>query len=107
MRKLEKVWVDQSSPHVKSGTGNEYVMYIVNDYTSHVWPIPLKQKSNAFDYLIAWECAHEHQTGLKVRTDITDNGKLKSNAMCEWLESRGTSQLFMPPYTSAHIGHIE
>lgn len=34
MRKLEKVWVDLSSPHIKSRTGNEYIMNIVDDYTS-------------------------------------------------------------------------
>ena len=27
--------------------------------------------------------------------------------MCDWLESRGSNQLFMVPYISAHIGHIE
>ena len=106
-RKLEKVWVDLSGPHVKSRTGNEYVMDIVDDYTSRVWPIPLKRKSDAFDYLIAWERAHELETGLKVGTYITDNGELKSNAMRDWLESRGTNQLFTAPYTSAHIGRVE
>lgn len=67
-RKLEKVWVDLSGPHVKSRTGNEYMMDIVDDYTSRVWPIPLKRKGDAFDYLIAWERVRELETGLKVGT---------------------------------------
>ena len=106
-RKLEKVWVDLSGPHVKSRTGNEYVMDIVDDYTSRVWPIPLKRKSEAFNYLVAWERARELETGLKVGTYITDNGELKSDAMRGWLESRGTNQLFTAPYTSAHNGRVE
>ena len=106
-RKLEKVWVDLSGPHVKLRMGNEYVMDIVDDYTSCVWPIPLKWKGNNFDYLITWEHVCELETGLKVGTYITDNGELKSNTMCNWLESRGTNQLFTAPYTSAHIGHVE
>ena len=106
-RKLEKVWVDLSGPHVKSRNGNEYVMDIVNDYTSCVWPILLKCKSEAFNYLVAWKCACRLKTGLKVGTHITDNGELKSDAMHGWLESRGTNQLFMAPYTSAHNGRVE
>ena len=106
-RKLEKVWVDLSGPHVKLRMGNEYVMDIVDDFASHVWPLPLKRKSDAFDYLIAWERAHELETGLKVGTYITDNGELKSGKMRDWLESRGTNQLFTAPYTSAHIGCVE
>ena len=34
MRKLEKVWVDLSGPHIRSRTGNEYIMDIVDNYTS-------------------------------------------------------------------------
>ena len=106
-RKLEKVWVDLSGPHVRSRTSNEYVMNIVDDYTSHVWSIPLKGKGDAFTELTAWERAREQETGLKVGTYITDNGELKSNNMREWLTSRGTNQLFTAPYTSAHNGRVE
>jgi len=56
---------------------------------------------------MTWECARELETGLKVGTYITDNRELKSNNMCDWLASRGTNQLFMAPYTSAHNGRIE
>ena len=107
MRKLEKVWVDLSGPHLKSRTSNEYVMNIVDDYTSCVWSIPLKGKGDAFADLIAWERARELETGLKVGTYITDNRELKSNNMREWLASRGTNQLFTAPYTSAHNGRVE
>ena len=106
-RKLEKVCVDLSSSHVKLRTGNEHIMNIADNYMSRVWPILLKKKSEAFNYLIAWECAHKLEPGLKVGTYITDNRKLKSNAMHDWLASRGTTHLFMVPYTSVHIGHVK
>ena len=106
-RKLEKVWVDLSGPHIRSRTGNEYIMDIVDDYTSRVWPIPLKGKGDAFEELMAWERARELETGLKVGTYITDNGELKSDKMRNWLASRGTNQLFTAPYTSAHNGRVE
>jgi hypothetical protein len=106
-RKLEKVWVDLSGPHIRSRTGNKYVMDIVDDYTSRVWPIPLKGKGDAFTELMAWERARELETGLKVGTYITDNGELKSDKMRNWLASRGTNQLFTAPYTSAHNGRVE
>jgi Reverse transcriptase (RNA-dependent DNA polymerase)/GAG-pre-integrase domain len=107
-RKLEKVWVDLVGPAaVTSRTGNRYVMDIVDDYTSHPWSIPLKTKDEAFQYLKGWEIAREKETGLQVGTYITDGGELKSNEMSKWLESRGTTQRFTAPYTSAHIGRVE
>jgi len=57
-RRLEKVWVDLTGPMaVESRTGNNYMMNIVDDYTSHPWSIPLKNKGEAFHYLKAWEVA--------------------------------------------------
>ena len=106
-RKLEKVWVDLSGPHaIKSCTGNEYVMDIVDNYTSFPWSIPLKNKDNMFLELKAWELAQESETGLKVKTYITDNGELKSNKMEAWLKYWGSTQ-HTAPHTSAHIGWVE
>jgi transposase InsO family protein len=107
-RRLEKVWVDLSGPHdVVSRTGGRYVMNIVDDYTSFVWSIILKNKSDAFPALQIWERARENETGLKVGIYRMDNGELRSNQVKEWLESRGTVQQFTAPYTSAHIGRVE
>jgi hypothetical protein len=92
MRKLEKVWVDLSGPHaVRSRTGNEYVMDIVDDCTSFPWSIPLKTKDNTFPELKAWELAQESKTGLKVEIYIMDNSELKSNEMEAWLKSWGST----------------
>jgi len=86
-RKLEKVWVDLSGKHIRSRTGNEYVMDIVDDYTSLLWSIPLKNKDDSFPELKAWELAHETETGLKVGMYITNQGELKSEKMETWLKS--------------------
>jgi hypothetical protein len=75
--------------------GNEYVMDIVDDYTSQLWSIPLKNKDDSFPELNAWELACEVETGLKVRTYITDQGELKSGKMEAWLKYRGTAQVLV------------
>ena len=52
-RKLEKVWVDLTGPQdVESHTGNQYIMNIVDDYTSYPWSIPVKTKDKAFSKLL-------------------------------------------------------
>ena len=106
-RILEKVWVDLSGQHLRSRTGNEYIMDIVDDFTSQLWSIPLKNKDDSFPELQAWEQACESETKQKVGMYITDQGELKSDKMREWLKSHGTDQHFTAPYTSAHIGWVE
>jgi len=106
-RVLEKVWVDLSGQHLRSRMGNEYVMDIIDDFTSQLWSIPLKNKDDSFPELKAWQLAHESETSQKIGTYITDQGELKCNKMEEWLKSHGIEQRFTAPYTSAHIGRIE
>lgn len=106
-RVLEKVWVDLSGQHLRSRTGNKYIMDIVDDYTSQLWSIPLKNKDDSFSELKAWELARESETGQKVGMYITDQGELKSDKMKDWLKSRGIDQRFTAPYTSSHIGRVE
>lgn len=84
-KKLEKVWVDLSGPHVRLRISNKHMMNIVDDYTSQVWSIPLKGKGDVFAELVTWECTRQLETGLTVGTFITDNGELKSNKMRDWL----------------------
>ena len=82
-------------------------MDIIDDYTSQLWSIPLKNKDDSFLELKAGELAHESQTGQKFGIYITDQVELKSDKMKEWLQSQGIEQHFTAPYMSAHIGHIE
>lgn len=80
-------------------------MDIVDNYMSPLWSIPLKNKDDLFPELKAWELAWEFEMGQKVGTYITNQGKLKSHKMKDWLKSCGTDQYFTAPYTSSpHIG---
>ena len=47
-RVLKKVLVNLSGQHLKSCTGNEYMMDIIDDYTRQLWSIPLKNKMILF-----------------------------------------------------------
>jgi hypothetical protein len=108
-RKLGIIWVDLTGPEdVTARSGHSYIMNLVDDYTSMVWTILLKRKSDALPELKAWELARESETGLKVGIYRTGNdGELKSDAMRDWLKSRGVQQEFGAPYTSEHIGRVE
>ena len=107
-RRLEKVWVDLTGPTaVTSRNGNNYIMNVLDDFTSFAWSIPLPNKADAYPRLKEWELARENETGLKIGTYRVDNGELKSDKMEAWLRSRGIQQEFTAPYTSAHIGRVE
>ena len=82
-------------------------MNIVDDYTSFLWLIPLKLKSDVFPQLQLCQQAHENETGLCVGTYQTDNGELKSEDISNWLMNKGVTHEYMTPHTSAHIGCIE
>jgi hypothetical protein len=86
-RKLGIIWVDLTGPEdVTACSGHSYIMNLVDDYTSMVWTILLKQKSDALPELKAWELTRKSETGLKVGIYRTGNdGELKSDAMCDWL----------------------
>ncbi|KAJ3494946.1 hypothetical protein NLJ89_g10708 [Agrocybe chaxingu] len=79
-RRLEKVWVDLSSPvAVTSRCGYKYAMNIIDDFSSYIWTILLPNKAEAFQKLKIWETARKTETGLKIGIYHTDNGELKSN----------------------------
>ena len=67
-RRLEIVWIDIIGPeNVISRTGNQYMLDIVDDYTSYVFSIPLKTKDQAYPMLQAWQLQVETETGEKVK----------------------------------------
>jgi hypothetical protein len=107
-KRLGIVHVDlMEHPDVVSATGHKYIMDLINDFFSYSWSIPFAAKSDAFPALLAWECACELETGLKVGIYRSDNGELKTDAMCEWLLTRGTQHQFTAPYTSAQNSRVE
>ena len=106
-RCLEKVFVDLTGPFMTTPSGFSYVMHVVDDFSSFVWSIPLRDKSSAFPALCAWQGLREAETSLKVGTYRTDRGELRSHQMESWLSSCAAKQEFTAPYTSAQNGRCE
>lgn len=94
-------------PDVVSATGHKHIMDLIDDFSSYSWSILLASKSDAFSALVAWECACELETNLKVGIYCSNNGELKTDAMHEWLPTHGTLHQFTVPYTSAQNGRVK
>jgi len=106
--RLEKVYVDLcgTMPCV-SHSGRLYAMNIIDDFSGYVWSLPLRSKGDAALVLQLW---HKHvmtQSGLPLKSLITDNGELVSNSMRDWCASLGITHTVTAPYTSAQNGHAE
>jgi hypothetical protein len=67
---------------VTSRTGNNYVMNIVDDFSSFCWSIPLKSKGDTFPQLQLWEWAREME--IDSRTKYTEQITVNFKAM-KWL----------------------
>src|SRR5713226_2294837 len=76
---------------VVSKTGHHFSMNIIDDFSSYVWSLPLKVKSDAMSTLITWHHAIENQMGQKLKILICNRPRvLQSSSDCHTLVSRGT-----------------
>jgi len=89
---------------VKSASGNQYVMNIVNDHSSHPWTYCLKWKSNVLPTLQNWAHWVEAESNECIGIVCTDGGKLDSDAMELWCNTNGYTLQTTAPYTSTHNG---
>ena len=107
-RWLERVFVDLCGPMSStSKSGHSYAMNIIDDYSSYVWTIPLKNKSDAAEALRTWHYVVENQSGERLKILVTDNGELLSHTVSIWCGNNGIEHHFTAPYTSAHNGRAE
>ena len=107
-RPLERVFLDLCGPmSVASRSGRLYSMNVIDDYTSYVWSLPLRNKSDAIVVLQGWHAAVQNQSGHRLTYLITDNGELSSHSMTVFCSRNGITHLFTAPYTSAHNGRAE
>jgi hypothetical protein len=105
---LQKVFVDLCGPmHVTSRSGRLYSMNVIDDFSSYVWSLPLRSKSDAVPVLHAWAKAVEAISSHKLVTLVTDNGELVSKSMMEWCSLHSITHLLTAPHTSAQNGHTE
>ncbi|KAJ3568720.1 hypothetical protein NP233_g5535 [Leucocoprinus birnbaumii] len=108
MRRLGLVYVDLTGPQeVMSACGNNYVMNVVDDFTSYTWSYVMPHKSDAFRFFKTWLLRAEKESGHTVGVVQIDNGELKSNEMTEFCNSRAIRVRYTAPDTSAHNGKVE
>jgi len=82
-------------------------MNVINNFTSYVWSLPLKSKSEAINVLCAWHHAVENQTGDRLKIIVTNNGELVSKMTTAWCKLYGIDHQLTTPYTSAQNGQAE
>ena len=105
---LECVYINLCSPMpVTSCSGYCYFMNVINDYSSYIWSLPLKAKSDSFSILRGWHCAVKNQSRHKLKVLVTDNGELVSKSMDEWCTQHGIEHQLTTPYTSIQNGRAE
>jgi transposase InsO family protein len=108
IRPLERVYVDLCGPMpCVSRSGHLYSMNVIDDFSSYVWSLPLKSKSNAGPVLQSWLRAVENQSGHRLKILVSDNGELVSRSTHEWCSLLGIEHQKTAPYTSAHNGRAE
>jgi len=107
-KRLERVFVNLCGPMpCVSKYGHLYSMNIIDDFSSYVWSLPLKSKSEAINVLCAWHCTVENQTREKLKIVITNNGKLVSKTTTAWCALHGIDHQVTAPHTSAQNGWAE
>ena len=107
-RPLECVFLDLCGPtSVASRSGRFYSMNLIDDFTSYVWTLPLRTKSEAILVFRGWLAAVHNQSGHHLTYLITNNGELSSHSMTAFCSEQGITHHFTAPYTSAHNGRAE
>jgi transposase InsO family protein len=105
---LERVFVDLCGPMpCVSKSGRLYSMNVIDDFSSFVWSLPLKKKSDAAKVLQGWHQAVVNQSNHKLKILVTDNGELVSNTVSDWCSAHGINHQRTAPYTSAQNGRAE
>ena len=105
---LQWVFVDLCGPMPGvSHTRNVYTMNFIDDFSSYVWCVLLKCKSDASTALQTWHRAVTTQSILTLKILVTDNGELVSASTSCWCDTYGIDHQCTVPYMSAQNGHAE
>jgi Integrase core domain len=64
-------------------------MNVIDDFSSYVWSLPLRSKSEAAPVLQSWHRAVENQSGHRLKILVTDNGELVSKSAQNWCADHG------------------
>ena len=105
---LERVHVDLCGPmSTMSKAGNCYSMNIIDDFSSYVWSLPLKKKSDAAQAFQQWQLKVENNSERRLKILVSDNGKLLSQSMQDWCSKRGIDHQLTAPHASAQNGRAK
>jgi len=107
-KRLERVFINLCGPMpYVSKYGHLYSMNVIDDFSSYVWSLPLKSKSEAINILCAWHRMVENQSGNKLKIIVTNNGELVSKTTTAWCALHGIDHQLTAPHTSAQNGQAE
>lgn len=88
--------------------GAKYFVTFIDDFSKKVFCYFIKQKSDAFDKFVEFKAMAENQTGYKIKTFRTDNGKeLLSERFVKFLKINGIQHDLTCPYTPQQNGVAE
>ena len=105
---MQRISSDLIGPLPESFLGHKYVLHMVEHHTSFGATYPLKTKTEAIKYVIEFIDFCEHQTGLKLKEFLSDNGTEFCNYQLQHhLKQKGVVFLTTTPYTSQQNGKIE
>jgi transposase InsO family protein len=79
-------------------------MNVIDNFSSFIWSLPLRNKEEAASVLQLWHRAVENQSGHHLKILVSDNGELISKSMQDWASLHGINHQRIAPYTSAHNG---
>ena len=84
-RPLERVYIELLGPmSVPSQSGKLYTVFIVDDFSSYVWSLPLVSMDEAARALTPWKCAVENLSGHRLRTLVTKSSERIFRSMADW-----------------------
>ena len=86
---------------VASHTGNTHTMNIIDNFSGHIWNIPLHSKANACMAFQNWHRAVTVQSGDTLHILVTDDGELVSNSMKQYCNQHSINHQLTTLYTSA------
>lgn len=107
--KLELIHSDLCGPmSTQSWGGALYLLTFTDDFTRKTFGYMLKSKSEVFTKFVEFKSLVENQTGLKIKTLRSDNGKEYINRqMTQFLRESGIVHQTTVPYTPQQNGVSE
>jgi hypothetical protein len=105
---LECIYVDLCGPMPSSSCSRHlYLINLINNFSSYIWSLPLRNKAEAAIALQHW---HKHvitQFDRPLKILVTDNGELVSNSISFWCLANSINHLVTALYMSAQNGYAE